>query len=62
VVAVEPEPYLRERARRSAEGAPVPIRVIDALADELPFDGACFDAGVVALVLCTVADRRPRRL
>ena len=33
VVAVEPEPFLRQRARESARNAPVPITVVDALAD-----------------------------
>jgi SAM-dependent methyltransferase len=50
----KPEPYLRDRARRNAQGAPVPISVVDALADDLPLEDSGFDAGVVALVLCTV--------
>ncbi|HXR21665.1 MAG TPA: hypothetical protein VN786_03830, partial [Acidimicrobiales bacterium] len=33
VVAVEPEPHLRSRAVKAAEGAPVPVTVIDATAD-----------------------------
>jgi ubiquinone/menaquinone biosynthesis C-methylase UbiE len=57
VVAVEPEPYLRDRVRRNAQGAPVPISVVDALADDLPLEDSGFDAAVVALVLCTVPDQ-----
>jgi ubiquinone/menaquinone biosynthesis C-methylase UbiE len=57
VVAVEPEPYLRQRAHRNAELASLAITVVDTLADELPFADASFDAAVVALVLCTVPDQ-----
>lgn len=57
VLAVEPEPYLRERARRNAARAPVPVRVIDALADRLPLDDGSVDAAVACLVLCSVPDQ-----
>jgi ubiquinone/menaquinone biosynthesis C-methylase UbiE len=57
VVAVEPEPYLRERAREAAETAPVAITVVDGTADHLPADDATFDAGVASLVLCSVDDQ-----
>jgi ubiquinone/menaquinone biosynthesis C-methylase UbiE len=56
VVAVEPEPYLRERARAAAAHATVRIEVIDGVADFLPVDDASFDAAVACLVLCTVPD------
>jgi ubiquinone/menaquinone biosynthesis C-methylase UbiE len=56
VVGVEPEPYLREVAERSAASAPVPVTVLDAMADRLPLDDASCDAGVASLVLCTVDD------
>ena len=54
VVAVEPEPYLRSRAVKAAEGAPVPVTVIAATADAVPLPDASVDAGVVSLVLCSV--------
>lgn len=57
VIAVEPEPYLRERADRNAKQAPVPIRVIDAVADRLPFEDESVDAVVACLVLCSVPDQ-----
>jgi len=57
VVAVEPEDYLRARARQAAEEAPVPIKVVDGLADSLPVDDASQDAVVTSLVLCSVPDQ-----
>ncbi|MEO8092635.1 MAG: class I SAM-dependent methyltransferase [bacterium] len=57
VVAVEPEPYLRRLAVQAAGSAPVPVRVIDGLADRLPFDPGAFDAAVTSLVLCSVFDQ-----
>jgi len=58
VVAIEPEPYLRERALRAAAGAPVRVSVIDGIAESLPLaDGAC-QAAVTSLVLCSVSDPR----
>jgi ubiquinone/menaquinone biosynthesis C-methylase UbiE len=57
VVAVEPEPRLRAAALAAARTAPVPVRVVDALAQELPGEDGEFDASVAALVLCTVPDQ-----
>lgn len=56
VVAVEPERYLRSRAVGAAAVAPVPVRVVDGTAAELPAADAEFDAVVVSGVLCSVAD------
>ena len=56
VVAVEPEPYLRSRAVEAAAAAPVPIRIADGTADELPAADGSFDAVVVSGLLCSVAD------
>ncbi len=56
LVAVEPEPHLRTLAARAAADAAIPVRVVDAVADRLPFDDASMDAGVVAGVLCSVED------
>jgi SAM-dependent methyltransferase len=56
VVAVEPEPYLRGRAVEAAAVAPVPVRVADGTAAELPAGDDEFDAVVVSGVLCSLAD------
>jgi ubiquinone/menaquinone biosynthesis C-methylase UbiE len=58
VLAVEPEPHLREIARGNAEHAPVPVEVVDGVAERLPADDASFDAAVASLVLCSVADQQ----
>jgi ubiquinone/menaquinone biosynthesis C-methylase UbiE len=57
VVAVEPEDYLRDQARRAAADAPVPITVVDGVADALPVEDGTFDAAVACLVLCSVPDQ-----
>lgn len=57
VVAIEPEPRLRAAAIIAAQHAPVPIRVIDGLAEALPGGNDEFDAAVAALVLCSVRDQ-----
>jgi ubiquinone/menaquinone biosynthesis C-methylase UbiE len=56
VIAVEPEPHLRRHAERAARKAPVPVTVVKAVAEELPFAAAEFDAAVASLMLCSVAD------
>ena len=56
LIAVEPEPHLREHAERAARQAAVPITVIDAVVEELPFLDASFDAAVASLMLCSVDD------
>ncbi|ADB51040.1 class I SAM-dependent methyltransferase [Conexibacter woesei] len=61
VVAVEPEPYLREQARAAAASASVPITVLEGVADALPAPDGAFDAAVACLVLCSVPDQ-PRAL
>jgi ubiquinone/menaquinone biosynthesis C-methylase UbiE len=57
VVAVEPEPLLREAATKAAGEAPVPVEVIDAVSGRLPVQDESFDAGVASLVLCSVPDQ-----
>ena len=56
VLAVEPEPYMREQAELAAKEAPAPVRVVDGLADSLPAEDESFDAAVTGRVLCSVSD------
>ena len=58
VLAVEPEPFLRDRAERAARDAKVPVQVVSGTADHLPADDESFDAAVASLVLCSVPDQR----
>jgi SAM-dependent methyltransferase len=57
VLAVEPEPYLRERARDAAARAAIRIEVVEGDADHLPAEDGSFGAAVACLVLCTVPDQ-----
>jgi ubiquinone/menaquinone biosynthesis C-methylase UbiE len=57
VVAVEPEPTLREAAVAAAGRAPVPVTVVDGVADALPAEDESCDAAVASLVLCSVPDQ-----
>lgn len=56
VIAIEPEPTLRAMATEAAREAPVPVRVLDGVADALPLDDASVDAAVCAGVLCSIDD------
>jgi ubiquinone/menaquinone biosynthesis C-methylase UbiE len=56
VVALEPEAYLRSKAKQSAQTAPVPVDVRAAAAYPLPVEDGSFRAAVASLVLCTVPD------
>jgi ubiquinone/menaquinone biosynthesis C-methylase UbiE len=58
VVAVEPEPYLRELALRAGLKATVPIEVTGGVAEALPAEDGEFDAAVASLVLCSVDDQQ----
>jgi ubiquinone/menaquinone biosynthesis C-methylase UbiE len=57
VLAVEPEPLLREAAMKSATDAPVSVEVVDGVSGRLPAEDESFDAGVASLVLCSVPDQ-----
>lgn len=56
VIAIEPEPTLREHALQAAHQAPVPVTVRAGVANALPVDDASCDAVVLSLVMCTVPD------
>jgi ubiquinone/menaquinone biosynthesis C-methylase UbiE len=56
LIAIEPEPALRERAQRAAEGAPISVRVLEGVAERIPVEDSSVDAVVFAGVLCSVDD------
>jgi ubiquinone/menaquinone biosynthesis C-methylase UbiE len=56
VAAIEPEPHRRALAESAADGAAVPITVLDGMAERLPADDGEDDAVVATLMLCTVRD------
>jgi ubiquinone/menaquinone biosynthesis C-methylase UbiE len=57
VLAVEPEPLLREAASEEAKNASVPVEVVDGVGSALPAGDASQDAVVASLVLCSVSDQ-----
>jgi ubiquinone/menaquinone biosynthesis C-methylase UbiE len=59
LVLTEPDPHMAKRLRkRLAESPPKPgsAEVVEAPAENLPFEDASFDSIVSTLVLCSVAD------
>ena len=57
VIAVEPESHLRSIAEANAARTAVPVKVVDATADDLPAADAQCDVAVASLVLCSVPDQ-----
>jgi SAM-dependent methyltransferase len=57
VLAVEPEPLLRQAAVENAREAPVRVQVVDGVSGRLPAEDESFDAAVASLVLCSVPDQ-----
>ncbi|MDQ0754580.1 class I SAM-dependent methyltransferase [Arthrobacter sp. B3I4] len=55
VLALEPDPTLRRLALVAAATAPVPVTVLDGVAESLPAADASIDVVVASLVLCSVA-------
>jgi ubiquinone/menaquinone biosynthesis C-methylase UbiE len=56
VIALEPDPVMREKSLIRANSASVPIKIIAGKAEKLPFQDNEFDTVVGTLVLCTVED------
>ena len=57
LVITEPEEPMAHRLERKLAGYPLPIRVVGARAEELPFEEDSFDFVISTLVLCTVDDQ-----
>ena len=56
ITAIEPNPFMLEKAERKKTKANVPITLIEEKAERLPFEDNSFDTIVVMLVLCSVDD------
>ena len=56
VIAIEPDKSMRELSEKKRSEATVPIELVDATAEQLPFDDNTFDVVVGTLVLCSVTD------
>ena len=56
LVCAEPEEPMARRLRRKAAGSGLPVEVVEAQAERLPFEDDSFDTAVATLVLCTVTD------
>ena len=56
VVAVEPDASMAKRLRRRAAHARVPVEIVTASAESLPFPDETFDGAVATFVLCSVQD------
>lgn len=58
LLALEPDPALRDFAEREARECSLPIRVEDGRAESIPAVDCSVDVVVSSLVLCSVADQR----
>jgi ubiquinone/menaquinone biosynthesis C-methylase UbiE len=56
VVGMEPEPTMLRLASDRARDAPVTVRLVRGVAEQLPFPDRSFDTVVVSLMLCSVSD------
>ncbi len=54
LVLAEPDPHMAKHLREKLAASPRKAELIEASAEELPFEDASFDTAVFTLVLCTV--------
>lgn len=54
VVAIDPDAAMLRGAQRRAQAARVPVHLVTARAEALPFPNASFDTVLAALTFCTV--------
>ncbi|SFP97229.1 class I SAM-dependent methyltransferase [Salibacterium halotolerans] len=54
VVAIEPNASMRNQSLSKMKRADVPVELVDASGEHLPFDDNTFDAAIGTLVLCTI--------
>jgi SAM-dependent methyltransferase len=56
LVLAEPDPHMLRKLRPKAEEAGVEAEIVQAGAEDVPFEDSSFDTAVFTLVLCTVPD------
>ncbi|MDQ0253036.1 ubiquinone/menaquinone biosynthesis C-methylase UbiE [Evansella vedderi] len=56
VIALEPNPFMIEKGKARVKKASVPVKIVEGMAEKLPFAEEEFDTIVVTLVLCSVGD------
>lgn len=56
VTAIEPNPYMIDNSQSKQNEATIPIELIQATAENLPFPDNTFDTVVATLVFCTIPD------
>jgi ubiquinone/menaquinone biosynthesis C-methylase UbiE len=57
LILIEPDPHMTKQLRKKLAQSKRQAEVVEAPAEELPFDDDTFDTVVVTLVLCTVPDQ-----
>ncbi len=56
VVGIEPHETLNRMAAKRMKASPVPVRVVNGSAEDMPFDSADFDTVVTTWTLCSIPD------
>lgn len=56
VTAIDPSPALLAKAEQRVGSAPVPVELVHAPGEQLPFADASFDSALVTYALCSVSD------
>ena len=56
LVLAEPDPHMAKRLRQKLAASGRGAEVVEAPAERLPFEDACFDTAVATLVFCTIPD------
>ena len=56
ITGIDPSPQLLAKARTRIADASVPVELVEASAEQLPFDARSFDSAVVTYSLCSIPD------
>ncbi|MEH7382229.1 class I SAM-dependent methyltransferase [Bacillus sp. JJ1533] len=56
VTAIEPNPHMTDRANENKAKGTVPIEIVQAGAEKIPFEDNTYDTVVATLVFCTIPD------